>query len=346
MASFAERIGSLVMGLLPDSVVARVAGAPTMIRGRSLDPRLQLIAGVAAKAPALSAQSPVEARASADSTIAVAAGRPRPLESVTDRTVPGADGHLPARLHRPFDLDGPRPLLLYFHQGGCVIGNIDWCDVFCSILAETTRCPVLAVGYRKGPEHRFPAAQEDALAVYEWACEHADEVGGDPRRIGVGGDSAGGGMSAMIAQEAKRRGLQRPLLQLLVYPWLVAYADNDAYRDFGDAYPLSADSMRWFLHHYLNDDAERDDLRLSPSLETDLRELAPALVYTAGFDVLCDEGDEYAARLETAGVPVTHRRYDSLCHSFTMLGGASPAAERALLEIARDVERTITGGRV
>ncbi len=344
MAPLVDRIGAKVLGLLPDGAVARIAGAPTVIRGRTLDPRLALVARAAADQPPLHTQTPAEARAATNEALALAAAPTRPLERLEEHRVPGADGPLAARLHLPHGLTGPRPLILYFHQGGCVIGNLDWCESFCSVLATGARAPVLSIDYRKGPEHRFPAAQEDAWAVYRWALEHAGDFGGDPTRIGVGGDSAGGGLAAMIAQRAKTEGVAPPVFQLLIYPWLLGRADNAAYRDFGACYPLPVEAVDWFCRHYLNDHAELEDLRLAPGLATDLTGLAPALVYTAGFDLLCDEGEDYAKRLESAGVPVVFRCYESLTHSFTSLGGATPTAAHALDEIARDVDVLLAKG--
>lgn len=346
------RQAARLLRVLPDAWVRGLAGAPVRIRGRTLDPRLQLLARQAGRAPALHTLTPEEARAATDAAIALGTAPPRPLESVEERRVDGAEGDLRARLYRPHGLDGPRPLLLWFHQGGCVIGSLDWADDVCSRLATAARCLVLSVDYRKGPEHRFPAAQEDAFAAYRWALERAGELEGDPRRVAVGGDSAGGGLAAQVARRAAREGLRAPALQLLVYPWLVACAGGDAYRDFGDSYPLTRESMQWFLAHYLGDPedaAAREDPRLSPGLADDLaalKGLAPALVYTAGFDLLCDEGRDYAERLEAAGVPVTFRCYESLAHSFTSLGGAVPAADRALDEIARDVDRALCRARL
>jgi len=225
-----------------------------------------------------------------------------------------------------------------------VIGDLDWCEPFCTRLAMLARCLVLSIDYRKGPEHRFPAAQEDAVAAYRWALAHARELGGDPSRLVVAGDSAGGGLVAHVCHAAKREGLPQPLLQILIYPWLVACADNTAYRDFGASYPLTRESMQWFLANYERDARDREDVRLSPGLEPDVSGVAPAVVVTAGFDLLCDEGEAYAGRLEAAGVPVTFRCEESLCHSFTALSGVSPAAEAACDAIARDLERALTRG--
>jgi acetyl esterase/lipase len=340
--AFAERLGARALRAMPERWLAPLAGPPTVIRGRTLDPHVAL-ATRAARTPALHTQTPAEARAATGRAAAVAAPL-RPLERLEEHRVPGAERALVARLYVPPDLEGPRPLILYFHQGGYVIGELDWCDPFCSELAVAARCPVLSIDYRKGPEHRFPAAQDDAWAVYRYALEHAGVFGGDPERIGVGGDSAGGGLAAMIAQRARAERVRAPRFQLLIYPWLVACADNAAYRDFGACPPLLREDLPWFLSHYLNSDAERGDVRLAPGLAEDLSGLAPALVYTAGFDVLCDEGERYAQRLADVGVPVTYRCYESLPHGFTLFAGVAPAAARALEEIARDVDLVLSRG--
>lgn len=343
MAGAVGRLLAGVLDRLPESFVRRLAGAPLTIRGRTLDPQLQLLARAAARRTPFHRMTAVEARDATRRALALASARPRPMAEVATRRVPGAGGDLPVRVYRPPGLSGPRPLMLYFHQGGCVIGDLDWCEPFCTLLAEIARCPVMSVGYRVGPEHRFPAAQEDAVAVYRWAREHAGELGGDPQRLAVGGDSAGGGLSAHVTHALRRAGEPQPVLQLLIYPWVQGYADNDAYGDFADTYPLTPEGMRWFLANYTNGEQDLTDPRLSPLLEEDFAGLAPALVYTAGFDPLCDEGEQYASRLAEAGVQVSHRCYEHLCHSFTSLGAlAAPAA--ALVEIAWDVERVFTGG--
>ncbi len=343
IAAFAQRLGARALRALPERWVTPLAGAPTVIRGRTLDSHFALITR-ASRVPALHTLTPAEARAVTSDSLAPAAAPMRPLERLEEHRVPGAQGALIARLHAPPDLDGPRPLLLYFHQGGFVVGDLDWCAPFCSVLATRARCPVLSIDYRMGPEHRFPAAQEDAWAVYRFALEHAERFGGDATRIGVGGDSAGGGLAAMIAQRARAERERAPCVQLLIYPWLLACADNAAYRDFGACPPLVREDIPWFLSHYLNDERERDDVRMSPALASDLGGLAPALVYTSGFDILCDEAEDYAQRLAAAGVPVVYRCYESLPHGFTSFAGVAPAAGRALDEIARDVDLVLSKG--
>ncbi|HEY5657223.1 MAG TPA: alpha/beta hydrolase [Myxococcota bacterium] len=345
MSHTLERLTAHALRRLPDRWVLRWAGEPpACIRGRTLDPRVHVLTRRARERTPFHQLSPAQARSQAAAMLSALDGPRRPMERIERRAVPGSGGAIPVRVYHPPGLDGPRPLLLYFHQGGCVLGDLDWCETFCTLLAETARCLVMSVDYRLGPEQRFPAAHEDAVAAFRWATEHAGEVGGDARRIAVGGDSAGGTLAAAVAQEMKRSGGPLPIFQLLVYPWLLAYADNAAYRDFAEAFPLTPEGVRWCLSHYLDDAAHRDDRRVSPLLETDLAGLPPALVATAGFDPLCDEGEIYARRLEEAGVSVRYRCYESLCHGFSAMSGAVPAARAALEEIAWDLERALTRG--
>ena len=341
MARFAERLMAALLPWLPELLVARMAAPVPEIRGAKLDARLALVAKGAASQPPLHRLTAADARVASKQGIALAFGRARKMAEIDHFTVHGGAGPVPARLYRPRDIDPFRPLVVYFHQGGFVIGDLDWCEPFCTRLAAGARCLVLAVDYRKGPAHRFPAAQEDAVAAYRFALEHARELGADARRIVVAGDSAGGGLAAHVCHAAKRAGLPQPLLQILIYPWLQAFADNDSYRDYGNSYPLTRDAMLWFLANYARD-RDRADARLSPLLEPDVAGLAPALIVTAGFDLLRDEGEAYARRLEAAGVPVTFRCEERLSHSFTALAGISPAAAAACDAIARDLERTLT----
>ena len=343
MRELAQRLGARALSAIPEDWIATLAGRRPAIRGCALDAHAAVVLR-AGRSPALHTLSPAEARAATDASLALAATPLRALERIEEHRLPGTSQlPLAARLHVPPDLDGPRPLVLYFHQGGFVIGNLDWCEAFCGALACGARCPVLSVDYRKGPEHRAPAAQEDAWSAYRFALERASVFGGDPTRIGVAGDSAGGGLAAHVAQRARAE--NTPLaFQLLLYPWLVPYADNASYRDFADQPPLVRDDIPWFLSHCLAEASQRSDARLWPGLATDLAGLAPALVYTAGFDILRDEGEDYAQRLAAANVPVTYRCYESLPHAFNVLGGVVPAAARALDQIAHEVDLVLSRG--
>ena len=313
--SMLERVLARLLPRLPDALVQRMA-PPITLRDRILDPRMSLVVRSAASKAPFHRQSVGAARQATRQGLASLDAAPRPMLRVERRIVGREDAKTHARIYHPAGLGGPRPLVLYFHQGGCVIGDLDWCETFCTILASIARCRVAAVAYRLAPEHPFPAAHDDAWEAYRWACAHAAEIEGDPARIVVAGDSAGGNLAVNVALRARSENLPMPAAQLLVYPWLtLRSADDDAYAEFRDTYPLDAD---------------------------DLSGLPPSIIATAGFDPLCDEGEAFASRLESAGVPVTFRCFDSLPHSFTAMSGAIPAARRALEEIAWDLESVLT----
>ncbi len=340
--SVLEHLLARLLPRMPDALVARLAGAPIQLRDRRLDPRLALVTRRAASRPPFHRLSVGAARRATSDGLASLEAAPRPMARVERRVIGAPDAPLRARVYHPRGIDGPRPLVLYFHQGGCVIGDLDWCETFCTILASIARCRVASVEYRLAPEHPFPAAHDDAWAAFRWASEHAGEVDGDPSRIVVAGDSAGGNLAAYISLRARREGGPTPVAQILVYPWLaLREGDDPAYEEFRETYPLDADGLEWFRHHLLESERDAGDERLSPLHAEDLAGLPPTVIATAGFDPLCDEGESFAARLESAGVPVTFRCFESLPHSFTSMSGAIPAARRALEEIAWDLERSL-----
>lgn len=319
---------------LPTPILRRMAGPPVIGRGVELELVTQLIAAAGKKQPRVDAMSPADARAALDkAALTLQAAVPASV-SVRDSAVPGPAGEIPVRIYTPRDRSTPPPLTLFFHFGGHVIGSRTVCHGFCGLLAERARTIVVSVEYRLAPEHPFPAPVEDALATYQWVLTHAESLGADPTRIAVAGDSAGGQLAAIIAQEAKRQGWQLPAFQLLIYPWLVPYSDLPSYHDFADAYPLSANIMYWFGDHYFRAEAEKNHPWAAPLNEPDLRGLPQALIFTAGFDPLRDEGERYAQRLTEAGIPVVFRCFENLAHSFSMLGGVVPAAQQAACDIA------------
>lgn len=329
---------------LPDSILVKMSGGkPLAIDGRILDARAQLLAVQGARQPSITTLDPVTARSATSAGLALLDGAPRATVEIRDLTVPGPGGPLDARLYRPRGNAEALPGLVFFHFGGCVIGDLDTCHVFCSMISEIANCAVLNVAYRLAPEHKFPAPAEDAVAAYRWAVANAGELGMIATRIGVGGDSAGGNLSAVVAQEAKRKGFQQPALQLLIYPVTDWAAKGGSMESCGNVYPLTAEIMDWFAGHYLNGAADYADLRVSPMREVDLSGLAPAIVVTAGFDPLRDQGAEYAERLKSAGVTVSYRCEDSLPHAFTAMTGAIPAAKAACEKIARDVGTALRG---
>jgi acetyl esterase len=234
------------------------------------------------------------------------------------------------RLYRPGA--EPAPVLAYFHGGGWVLGSLETHHGVCATLAKLSGCVVCSVDYRMAPEHRFPAAVEDAWAATTWLAEHADAVGGRPGALAVGGDSAGGNLAAVCALRARDTGL--PLaLQLLVYPATDADLDRSTYREFADGYYLTRYSMGWFWDHYLPE-GDRFHPDASPLRADDVGGTAPALVITVEFDPLRDEGEAYARRLEEAGVPVTLTRYDGTIHGFFRMPGVIDRANDALAEAA------------
>ncbi len=328
----------LVFGL-PTGVVRMLAGPPVVVDGKTLDPRIALMAKQAAKAPPMSAVTPDQARAGMQAGFALIDGKRRARVAVKDMSVPGGGGTpLPARLYTPPGATGREPLIVYLHQGGCVLGGLWTCDTWCSILAEDAGVVVLNVDYRHAPEHKFPTAVDDAIAAFEWARENAAALGADPARVGVGGDSAGGYLSAVICHAMKRAGKAQPALQLLIYPAVDWAAEGGSMATMAQAYPLNRAMMDWFSALYLNDDGEKNDWRVSPGRE-DCADLAPAFIYTAGFDPLTSQGADYSVKLKNAGTPAVYRTFPTLSHSFTAMSGAVPAARAALAEITTDVKR-------
>ena len=256
----------------------------------------------------------------------------------------GGGGQLPLRAYRPAEQDADAPLIVFAHFGGGVIGDLETCHAFCGILARIARTAVLSVDYRLAPDHRFPAGLDDVLAAYRWGRDNAARFGARPGTAAIGGDSMGGNFAAIVAQEMQRTGEAQPALQLLIYPAVDVASETASMSTYADAYPLSRPIMDWFMGHYMGPDADPADPRLSPNKAADLSGLAPAVVITAGFDPLVDQGEAYAKRLKAAGVPVTYRCYDSLAHGFTAFTGAVPAADAACREVARLVGEAFVAG--
>jgi acetyl esterase/lipase len=267
-------------------------------------------------------------------------GAPEAVAGVSNRTIPGPAGDVPVRIYTPAGTP-PFPALVYIHGGGWVIGNLDTHDGVCRSLTNGAGCVVVSVDYRLAPEHKFPAATEDAYAATCWVAAHAPSIGADPARIAVGGDSAGGNLSAVVALMARDRGTPRLCYQLLVYPVTDAACDTPSYRDNADGYFLTRDMMRWFWNHYLRSAADGENPYASPLRATNLRGLPPALVMTAEFDPLRDEGETYAARLRQADVPVTLSRYDGMIHGFFGMAGMIDRAKDAVKEAAAALRRAL-----
>lgn len=333
--SLQATIAKLLLKLPASWKIKMAGGEPVVLGGRTLDPNLQFIAHGAAKQPPMSSLEPEVAQAAAIEGLAMFAAKPEPGVHFEDTTIPGKDGHdIPVRLYRPDDQDPTAPMLAYWHMGGGVILNVDACHAFCSMISKIAKCPVVSVDYRLAPQHKFPAGLEDCISAYEWTLKNAESFGAPAGRAAIGGDSMGGNFSAIIAQESTRRGMPKPELQLLIYPATDLFTEFPSAQTYGETYPLSTDTMQWFMEQYLPAEFDRQSPLLSPAQETRLEGLPPAVIATAGFDPLVDDGAEYAKKLESAGVDVTFKCYDSLAHGFTAFTAVVPAARDACLEVA------------
>ncbi len=331
-----------VLGLPSRWLVALSGGRPLTIEERTLDPRLQFLAAQAKRQPSLATLSPPAAREAAAQGLALLDGEPDPHIDVGEFMIPGPEGRsLRIRSYKPRLPNRFVPVLVYFHMGGFVIGDLETCHVLCSTFAARAGCLVLSVEYRLAPEDKYPAQIEDALAAFRWAREHARGLGGNPAVIAVGGDSAGGGLAAMIAQELRRTSEKPPALQLLIYPAVDWASQTQSMKSFANAYPLTTEVMDYFRRHYFNVPEEALGSRASPARADDLTGLPPAMIYTAGHDPLVDQGRDYAEALKVAGVPVLYRCYDHLAHAFTAMSGSVPRAKAAINEIADDLRRAI-----
>lgn len=321
---------------LPRSVRRLIAGAPIRLDGQelALDAQLLLKLQQLRGQDGLAAATPELARAGMRQATHLTSGDPVRGVVVADRQVPTAHGELAARLYRPRELTGSSPLLVYYHGGGWVIGDLDTHDDLCRFLAKHAGVRVLSVDYRLAPEHPFPAAFDDSLDAYRWAVDNADELGTSRDAVAVGGDSAGGNLAASVAIAATRSDdLTAPVFQLLVYPAVDATTRRRSRELFGNGFLLTDQDMTWFMDHYQPDESLRSDPRLSVLLTEDLSGLPAACVVTAGFDPLRDEGEAYAARLAEAGVSVVSRRFSDLIHGFANMRSVGDRFEEALFEI-------------
>jgi acetyl esterase len=278
---------------------------------------------------------PEEARAYILRSAAAVRGAPLPMAEVRELTFGSPAGPLPARLYVPYGAGPrPRPLLVYFHGGGGVVGNLETHDSACRFLAAHSGVAILSPTYRLAPEDPFPAAVEDAHAAFLWAVELADELGADRGRIGVGGDSAGGNLAAGVAIGMREGGGPRPAMQLLIYPATEAVDPRPSRKLFAHGFILTQADIDVCERHYLPDKSMGYEQLASVLRAPDLSGLPPAYVATAGFDPLRDEGEEYARRMAEAGVHVALRRHPRLLHTFANLTDVSPSARSAMLEAA------------
>ena len=333
------RVARLLSALPPQAQVRLSGRPPVTVDGQTLEPEVQLILRLIDKAgrPAFEDLPLAQARAALRAEALIAGGRPVPVGDVRNLRVAGAAGKLAARHYIPGEAAGPesrcQPLLVFFHGGGFVLGDLDSHDRACRLLCRHVGANVLSVAYRLAPEHPFPAAVDDGRAALAWAMENAAHLGADPDRVGVAGDSAGGNVAAVAAWEAARDGGPAPIVQVLIYPATDATVRTRSHELFGEGFLLTRKQIDWFEAAYIAD-SDRADPRLSVLRADDLSGVAPAVVVTAGFDPLRDEGEAYAGALKAAGVPVLHRRFPGLLHGFFNAPAISRTAREAIIEVA------------
>lgn len=299
-----------------------------------LDPQVKLLLDqiAAAPGPKLHTLAPADARRLTANMFRVPPERAEKVFKVEDWKIPGPGGSIPIRVYTPEGI-GPFPVLVFFHGGGWVICGLESHDGPCRALTNKVGCVTVSIDYRLAPEHKFPAGVEDCFAATKWVAEHAGELNVDANRLAVGGDSAGGNLSAVIALLARDAGGPKIALQLLIYPATEAELDTYSHKTFTD-YFLTKEDINWFWGHYLRSPADRKDPRVAPALAKSLKGLPPALIITAEFDPLRDEGEAYGEKLRAHGVPVSVTRYEGMIHGFLSMYEVLDKGKEAIEESA------------
>ncbi len=301
-----------------------------------LDPQAQTVLDLMAELglPANHTISPEEARINQ-------LARPRPqgpeVAKVEDRTIANGDFQVPVRIYTP-EGTGPFPVLSWFHGGGWVLGNLDTADCVSRQLAVGAGCVVVSVDYRLSPEARFPVPFDDCYAVTQWIAQNGASINADPTGIAVGGDSAGGNLAAGVSLAAKDRGGLPIAFQLLIYPVTAVDFSTGSYQQNADGYLLTRDGMKWYWDLYLGSDADASNPYAAPLVAKDLSGLPPALVITAEFDPLRDEGEAYAKKLQDAGVATTATRYDGMIHGFFGMSAVMDKGAQAISQASTELK--------
>jgi acetyl esterase len=332
----ATRLGTRLLPVVPDGGKRLLMGGRSItVDGNTLDPTLRVMLAtqkLGGQDRLAVGDDPLIARQRLRAVTGILNRNSVTVGGVTTVSIPGPAGPIPARHYRP-DSDRRAPLMVFYHGGGWVIGDPDTHDGLCRLICSGAGIHVLSVHYRLAPEHPAPAGVDDAYAAFQWALQHSGELGAEPGRVLVGGDSAGGNISAVVAQRGRDDGAA-PVLQLLLYPATDMRGGTRSRALFAEGYLLTRKDMDFFEHHYLSrSDLDASNPRISPVLADDLSGLAPAIVVTAGFDPLRDEGEQYAAAMRDAGTIVDLRRFGSLTHGFANLSSLGGGSRIAVAEI-------------
>lgn len=341
----AQAAAAQVLFAMPPQLRRAIAGKPVRLDGQELALDAQVLLRLQdAGGQQLVQHNVAQSRRMMDASVPIVSGKPIQPVTADEVAIPGQTGNLPGTLYTPAGLAEPSGLLVFYHGGGWVLGSRQSHDNTARFLAARARARVLSVEYRLAPENPFPAAADDALIAFDYASAHAGELGADPARIAVGGDSAGGNLAAMVAQQATRGRGRGPVFQLLLYPAVDATKRRRSREIFGNGFFLTDEDMTWFLDHYAPTGVDRNDPKLSPLLAEDLSGLPPAYIATAGFDPLRDEGEAYAERLAAAGVPTALRRQSDLIHGFANFLAAGHRFAEATAEAAGALQLGLSYG--
>jgi acetyl esterase len=313
-----------------------------------LHPQAEALIAIGARDKPVDQMTPTEMREASEARALITAGEPEPVDQVLPGVVPGPAGPIPVRIYVPRGgrANGQElPGVVYFHGGGWVRGSLQTVDTLCRTLANSGACVVISVDYRMAPEHKFPAPFEDSLAATRWVGEHASELGIDHRRLAVAGDSAGGNLAAAVALAIREEGGPALLHQVLIYPVTDHNFETDSYRQNAEGYNLTRSAMQHYWQLYLRSDADADDYRASPLRAQDLSNLPPALIITAEYDPLLDEGRVYAERLRAAGTPTVYREYPGMVHGFVSSAGIVDMGKQAIREAGALLRDTFSAVR-
>jgi len=300
----------------------------------TLDPQAKWVLDIAeqAQAPLFEEMSPTDAKAAYEERALKLCFKDVPIGKSEDLEISGPHGPIPIRIYQPEGSNGTLPVLVYYHGGGWVIGSRNSHDALCRQISNQGRFLIVSVDYRMGPEAKFPAAVDDSIAAMNWVSENIGQYGGDDKKIAVSGDSAGGNLSAVVCIAASLNQCPMPIFQWLIYPATDMFIETNSHKEFSEGYFLTQNLMNWFQDQYLSSPADKNDWRASPIRAKSLNSVPPALVQTAGFDPLKDEGKAYADRMASEGVQVTYTDYPGMIHGFINLGGAINTAQTAIDE--------------
>ena len=325
--------------LSEDEALRFLEGHRIRLGHRTMDPKAQIVGEFAKSIRKPGYYPPLPELRQQLRTMVSLMDEPAPaLARIEDLRMPGPAGEIPARLYAP-STGTPLPCVAYFHGGGWVQGDLETHHGLCARLAKHGGVLVVAVDYRLAPEHKFPAAVDDCLAAYRWLRAHARDIGGDPARVAVAGDSAGGNLSAVVSQLS---GPAVPTCQALIYPAVDFSYDTESHRDMENGHIIPRDRVQWYAEQYLRDDKDKADLRASPLRAPNLAGQPSTFIVTAGFDPLRDEGKAYADRLRAAGADVVYREYTGQIHAFVSLTKAIPQGMAATLEVADFLRRRLS----